>query len=180
MYRVINMNKQNVYKPHQKMTSIKQLIDQVPIESLQELSDYIAYKQRKPKQQGMNQYKAEDYLLYEKISSALSKLITAPVMPFNTFKRQKKYAKFLELVEYLDNYADQVCQKKTTRYQKTKFYRLYISLVADEIINRTEAPLCMSTIMNNYERFPGLLENAFPGYLESGFGYKIFLDPVIQ
>ncbi len=50
---------------------------------------------------------------------------------------------------------------------RTAWYRMYASLVSKYLVER-QVPITIKTLVQNYDKFSSLIDQAYPGYLDSG------------
>lgn len=93
--------------------------------------------------------------------------------------KSTNHSLFMQIVnvrETLDGHLEHWVSKKHRKNSQSKFYVLYCEVIGEYIINNTEAPLSLKTMVNMIDSFPGILDRAFPGYVNSGLLHLVFKD----
>lgn len=120
--------------------------------------------------------RTEDILLYESMKVVLSNKLRTTYKPLplwlrsfpQTFRLLRKRATLIE--EFIEiNF-----KKKLTRSQKNKLYLIFCNVVANRI-ELTRVPLSLTSMLSFLNNLPGLVDKAFPGYIQSGM-----MDALIQ
>ena len=112
-------------------------------------------------------------VFYELLTDKLQTALRTEYQPYPVFRKQKThYKKLVELVDYLDELLLTIFKAPKKLYYR-KIYRIYIALVMD-VIQQASLPLELPVILNFKSKFPAVLDNAFPGYLENGLIRVIF------
>lgn len=91
----------------------------------------------------------------------------------------KTKARANEIQDCLDNYLCELLQdessKKIFKVFRKKFYSIYVDLIINDLLSWDKAPpLNIQIVLSWYSKFAGLLDKAFPGYIESGLIKLIF------
>jgi hypothetical protein len=118
----------------------------------------------------------DDYnysFFYGLLTSKLGEILHTSYQPFPLFKKQKiQYNKLVDVVDYLDELMQTMFEKPKKVYYR-KLYRMFITLVIQDIQD-SPIPLQLPIILNYKSKFPAILDDSFPGYLESGLFKRIF------
>lgn len=80
-----------------------------------------------------------------------------------------------DLASQLDIDLYKLVGKSIGQTDRVKWYRLYAKLVARYLSDR-EVPVTIKTLVQNHDKFPSLIDKAYPGYLDSG----IFVSMVLR
>ena len=93
------------------------------------------------------------------------------VPPLIVLRASTKYrstlSKLYKAVSGLNDWSSSALGRKLSRPEKLTMYSLACELTCD-YLNKINVPINLKTIVNCYERFPSLIQAAFPGYIESG------------
>lgn len=141
------------------------------------------------KSQLVDRYKASVSVtsdLYDCMADFLYKVHHTKKLPYNIFKeRSQKLCKRLDaleesLNEYLDNIIEDAGRAvlPSKKILRKKFYKLYCHIVGTALIKAPGIPLAFTTFINWGDRFPGLLDASFPGYVQSGLILTVILDKI--
>lgn len=109
-------------------------------------------------------------LFYLCLSDKLNQLLKiGGLSPLPVLKKlnNKVYKKLITVYEYILEYLDKLIEN-STKDDKFKFFRLYADLLGNYTNSIKIEMVCLTGLLNNYEKFPTLIEDNFPGYLESG------------
>lgn len=106
----------------------------------------------------------------------LKRLIKRPP-PISAIKASRTGAisltKLNKAISSLNNWSSIALGHNPSRIEKYKIYTLVCELTCD-FLQGANIPLSFKTVVNSYEKFPSLLNQAFPGYIESGL-FKVIL-----
>lgn len=118
----------------------------------------------------------DDYgyqIFYELLTNKLHKMLRATHQPYPVFKKQRTHhKKLVAVVDYLDELLQSIFAKPKKLWYR-KIYRLYINLVIGDIQD-SPITLALPTVLNYKDRFPAILDDSFPGYLENGLIKVVF------
>lgn len=111
-------------------------------------------------------------LLYDNIAQLLSSKYQINLPPFKLFSNSNNHAQFSKVSLSLNEYLSSLITDRAIRLEeRSMFYHLYAKLVTDDLED-IGAPVSVKSIVNGFERFPGLLDRAFPGYIRNGLFLK--------
>lgn len=123
---------------------------------------------------------AREALFYETLSTGMYKTNRSKLPPLRVFKAGNHYKNMQYSLAALDDYLENLLGKsKIQRIQRAKFYQLFFKLTVEDL-TRAEIPVNISTVLNTVERFPGLLDNAFPGYARNGLFLKVIVSKYLR
>jgi hypothetical protein len=111
---------------------------------------------------------------YDVITTALQEKLKIDKMPFNQFKKTNAFKNLKKshntLLKYLKNVVCKDSKNKVFAYNK--FYLLSVTLIINwlELCN---IPVSISTIINNIDKFPSLLDQSYPEYIENNLIHLI-------
>ena len=114
---------------------------------------------------------SDESLLYQEIRKVYKSRFGLKLLPLKAFKKRPGGNNLKVVVTYLDKLSEEVIGK-STRIDKAWWYRLFIDLSLREM-EKENIPLSVHNLLGFYERFPEVLNQAFPGYIESGLLTKI-------
>lgn len=108
---------------------------------------------------------------YDVIQSCLLKELGIEKRAFSIFKKSNNFNKFKKSYKDLDVYMKSINinNKKSINY---KFYLLFIKLLIDWL-QECNIPISLSTVINNMNKIPGLLNQAYPDYIKNGLIHLI-------
>lgn len=89
--------------------------------------------------------------------------------PLSIFKgRDKKsFNKVIKLVAIIQTWSDSVDADIQTRLKKRNLYATLAMLVGS-YLDDIGVPITLKTLLNSFHKFPSLVDQAFPGYVQSG------------
>lgn len=98
-------------------------------------------------------------------------------LPFFTIFIKSKNKKSLDqtylfITNYFNSFTSNIKIKGSIKIARQKFYILFAKLVISYLIEQ-KLPVSIVTILSHHEKFPGLIEIQFPGYIESGLVQEI-------
>lgn len=126
--------------------------------------------ENKPVEVGIKQ---EGYvqLFLDVLDTSLQRRLLKKVPPLVVLRASTKYrsilSKLYKAVSCLNDWSESALNRRLNRPEKLTMYSLASELTCD-YLNRIGVPINLKTIINCYERFPSLIQSAFPGYIESG------------
>lgn len=85
-------------------------------------------------------------------------------------ERQNKNVALLarEAEAFLNQHLDAcLANGRATKAQRLRFYKLFARLTAEHL-RENKIPANLKTILQSHQRFPSLIDRAFPGYSNSG------------
>ena len=154
------------------LTVIKDQIRKLPSDQLREISDYCSFLQQE-KGKGSS---VDESLLYDTINNHLKQVIKSPSPPYAAFKKTSFISSYQKCRKFLDAFISQCLGgEKVNRVTKLKFYQFFAQLMSEHI-NMGPAPLSMATILKQHQNFPGVMDNAFPGYCKSRHALQFLLN----
>lgn len=103
---------------------------------------------------------------YKYLSKALDVIIGQPLPPLLVLKKKspQSYKKLVAVTHFINEYMAHIGWGE---HDRKNTYQLYVKLVALYIDERGFS-VNLSTFLNLHEKFPTLLDDAFPGYIPSG------------
>jgi hypothetical protein len=105
---------------------------------------------------------------YTILDNELSKRLKTKSMPFNRFQRTNTFKSLVTAFESTVDYMEVVFKnERLTRASKLHFYLISSKIVLDDCAG-SPAPLCMRTLLQSFTILPGLIDRAFPGYVQGG------------
>jgi len=108
-----------------------------------------------------------DELFYRVIESILETELHQKI-PSLVLLKKKKTKHIYKLVkdtrEYIDTWAKSVIKRRITRPEIIKIYKMYVDLVVQYLID-CKVPISLRTILLQHDKFPGIFDRAFPGYI---------------
>jgi hypothetical protein len=124
----------------------------------------------------VNKESSTEHLLYNAISSNLLKKTRDKLMPFGVFRKRVNYKRFKEMHKFLDEMFEDVISSvnnlKSKKAYKEKWYQLFCTILFKNLED-WDFTIDIQSILNNFGRFPGLLNKEFPGYSEAGILFKL-------
>lgn len=110
-------------------------------------------------------------LFLDVLDNSLQKRLLKKVPPLAILRASSKHRntllKLYKAVGSLNDWSDTVLGRKLNRPERLTMYNLACELTCDYLSN-INVPINLPTIINCYEKFPSLIQKAFPGYIESG------------
>lgn len=123
-------------------------------------------------------------VLYNEISKVLLKrhgIKSPPLAILRNNKSNDLYHTVETVCEWLLNWADLVLKRRATKVEIQKLFMMYATTMTDwlEGIQAFKSkdwnvPITIKNILNNYDKFPSLLDRQFPDYIRSGLFSVIF------
>lgn len=146
----------------------------LPKEALKEIQNSLNFFLA-PEVKKVGRGEADEEIFYEFLRNKFEKELRIKYPNFSIFKKQTHYKKFRELVIFVIEYL-KYNLKDTQSYKKYKmqFFSFFVDMMY-ESQKTAPFPVCMKTIINDYESFPAIVESNFPGYLKSGL-IEMILD----
>lgn len=119
----------------------------------------------------------EDKKIFYDIIGSIIYQKTRDRTPFYNIFIVSKHKKILDhAFSFINNYFNSITSnikiKKSTKIVRQKFYMTFAKLIV-AYLDRINVPISMSAVLKCVEKFPGLLDSEFPGYLEAGLVEKI-------
>ncbi len=116
---------------------------------------------------------AREGLFYGSMSDYLERRISRALPPLQVFKAQAAYKSLKVCLKEVDSYFEHIMKKKQHRRDdRLLFYDVYFKLMGRNL-NDLEIPLAPGALLQAYERFPGQLDNAYPGYVSNGLFFAL-------
>lgn len=111
----------------------------------------------------------DEELFYNCLVSKCKEKLGGYFISFNIYRNRGNYYKLQEALHSVNTFLSTWYLKGNigTKEEKVQIYKLYADLLfsyAKEI----NIPIIVNSLVNCYERFPSLLNKAYPGYVESG------------
>lgn len=108
-------------------------------------------------------------LFYSELTKFLRYNHKIEIIPLEVCKKRNMriYNDVVAVEESIFSYATDNMPNKLTRRQLMGFYRLYCSLISKYVI-QCKIPVAAQTILQHKDKFPGLIDRAFPRYAECG------------
>jgi hypothetical protein len=105
-------------------------------------------------------------IFYELVNKMLKQMLhnNLPQLSRLKLKSRPVYDKVVAVTHYLNEWAAEAVPTIT---EKKAIYYLYVSLVRDQI-SQTNISLNLNTVLNFKDKFPALIYDSFPGYVDSG------------
>lgn len=147
--------------------TVKSLLPKLNARELKEVS-ILATELRNRK--GLMGMRAEDELFFYSLSEVLSDRLSIRLPSLMVMKKTSRsaYNKFYEVLDYINEWTDNVmAPHRVTRSLRRKLYLIFTDLVADEV-QRLGLPLAFTTLVQQYENLPGIVDQAYPGYAQAG------------
>lgn len=118
-------------------------------------------------------YIPESFLFYSCIQKQFNYILKVRLAPLTVLtKKDKKLIN--EVYVYLLNYLDELLKGKKLNKGDLKkirsaFFSMYVVTVINGISrNRKPIPVTLRTVLQWHNQFPGLLDIAYPGYIQNG------------
>lgn len=108
----------------------------------------------------------EEDMMYTAFASMLHSTLGVVQPPYWTFKRSSNYTLFKSNITILLNYTDSSLYQ-ATRLERLQVYHLYATLLKN-FLTDARISLSITTVVRTMPHIPELVEQAFPGYVESG------------
>jgi len=134
---------------------------------LLEIRKRIDYKLQQPLKDS-----SDEELFYSILTGFLKVMVVVSTPPYTIFKKNIAHKKFSECVISINLYISQTLGDNVKRVQKMQVYRLFCELITNEL-KELKVVVCLKSIIGIYDRFPGLVEKHFPGYIESNLFHII-------
>lgn len=154
-------------------------VEELNKEGLLQLKNRIDYilinKINKSNKNELNNKDKNAQILYEVITDKLCIKLKINKIPFSVFKKSVKYKEFIKKYKELSIFYNEIIKNSDIKNKKLlniKLYNLSIEIVINWVID-CEIPLCLSTVVNNIDKIPGLINKQFPGYLENNLCHLI-------
>jgi hypothetical protein len=145
----------------------------LPNLSLKELDDVLlsAKMWREKKVKGV--VDTTEQLLYESIIEQLGIKLSEKFLNFFIFrtKRPSDYALLVETVEWANPWI-KINFPNSKSTDKRRIF-VFITELVIEHVEQSPAPLGLTSVLRQFKNITGLLEKAYPGYLESGLLHLI-------
>jgi len=116
-------------------------------------------------------------VFYKMLCEQISRATAAPVgMPFNIFlKNSNQYPIYAEQYDiiygmFCDNFHGG--SKHSLHVAMSSFFSLVVSLIIEDL-HRLEIPVSLKPCVNRMRVVPGLIDRAFPGYIQAGLLSRI-------
>jgi len=142
----------------------------LPKLSLRELDDIIlnAKVWREKKITGPNSVDIIEQLLYETLIEQLSIKLSEKFLTFFVFKaaRPSDYSLIVETANWSESWI-KVSFPDSRKVDRRRLFALMCELVIDSV-EQSPAPLGLTSVLKQFKNISGYIENAYPGYLQSG------------
>lgn len=117
-----------------------------------------------------------DILLYESLKSVLSRKLNTRFdkIQFWIKKHPRLFGILRKRSDLIEAFIEDNFKKDISKIEKNRLYIIFINVVADRI-ELTRVPLSLTSTLSFLNNLPGLVDKAFPGYIQSGM-----LDALIQ
>ncbi len=105
-------------------------------------------------------------IFYKEVEKMLKQMLHQDLPQLSRLKLQSRpvYDRVVAVTHYLNEWA---AEAVPTIAEKRAIYYLYVSLVRD-YISQTNIRLSLTTVLNFKEKFPALIYDSFPGYVDAG------------
>lgn len=116
---------------------------------------------------------SREEIFYGLICQFMTNKYSSNPTPFKLFKAGNHYPRFKHCITTLDAYLDTLLKTSVIRREKrVTFYNTYLDLVSSDL-EGMNVPVGINNLLNTVDRFPGILDKAFPGYVRNGLFMKI-------
>lgn len=113
-------------------------------------------------------------LFYQIIIDELFIVISSPKVKFEVFRKKDSYKKLVEAFDFINEFLKLAMGCELTQRDKQRGYILFAKLMIEHQLKWTNKPLTIQLVLNSYQRFPGLVDKAYPQYIRNGCGKFIF------
>lgn len=117
-------------------------------------------------------------LFYRCITDELNKLLGRKKgIPLLVLKKSndRLYKQVVIVYKFLIGYLQELIDKPTKDH-RLKFFMLYAELMGDYMKDITFDMIGLSGMLKVHKKFPGMIDDTFPGYLEAGAFSVIFKE----
>lgn len=117
-------------------------------------------------------------LLYNELSQTILRKYSVKTIPWNVLKNKqpKQFKDLVNATLWLDEWFTRVLKRAPTRLESIKLFSLFSELTISWIEKIPNTPVTMKIIIQNTDKFPGLIDRAFPDYLEAGILNILFFQ----
>lgn len=115
-------------------------------------------------------------LFYDSICNKIYSLIRVRQPNLGVHKKMhKKLCEKINIVrDSIDSYLKELLKpERVTKVMLQRWYIIYCELICEYIVNHTNLPLTVSEILDNEDKFPELLDDAYPSYIENSLIHLI-------
>jgi hypothetical protein len=110
---------------------------------------------------------------YDVISACLEEKLKINKIPFTQFKKTNTFKNLKKSHNILLKYLKDMCKdSKNKVFAYNKFYLLSVTLIIDWLEN-CGIPVSIGTIINNIDKFPSLIDQSYPEYIQNNLIHLI-------
>lgn len=115
--------------------------------------------------------------LHLRLMHVLQAATGCPEIPFNTIKKKQYYKSLIKAHEFVIKFLDILVKPKTaTNKNKESIFVVYANLMYAWQKKIPDFAISLETLVSTHERFPDLVNRAYPGYVVNGLGLYIFSE----
>lgn len=111
---------------------------------------------------------------YSALAETAKRHLSTSSAPVSEYLKRSKGAVLREASESVDAFITECFGSHLRLRDRILIYQLYAKLMAEYLIE-INAPISINSMLNTHRRFPGVLNRAFPGYLQSKEGKQLLL-----
>jgi hypothetical protein len=152
------------------------LLDEFPkltLEQLKEIEGKLAISKSLKQPTNVNDGELEQF--HKRLTYKLLTSNGSPEAPFNTIKKTSYYKKLISAHDFVVKFLEIMLKPtKPTKVYKEAIFVLYANLMHTYQKKIPNFPVSLETLVNTYDKFPDLVDRAYPGYVRSGVGIYIF------
>lgn len=102
---------------------------------------------------------------YGVVQEIISEKLKINKISYRAFRCRSNFNKFKKSYKDLNEYMKviKIKNKKATYY---KFYFIFVNLLINWL-QKCKIPISMNTIINNIDKIPGLIDQAYPEYIQN-------------
>jgi len=154
----------------------KEIVPTLTSEQLEGLKHHIDYFAKTKGNSVANVPRTGDMLLYESLKSVLSRKLKTRFDNIQTWimKNPRLFKILKSRSDLIEAFIEDNFKKDISKIEKNRLYIIFINVVADRV-EQTRVPLSLTSTLSFLNNLPGLVDKAFPGYIQSGL-----MDALIQ
>ena len=151
-----------------KLPAVAEVKILLPQLSVKELAEVIKLAELIRSKKGFNANRTEEELFYATLEEHLKARLGVKIAPLYKLVQTQElvYKLMIKNLDELDIWVD-THFKNITKSERKRTYSIAINSVCD-YLEFLGVPLGTKPIINNLGKVPGLIDRAFPGYIQNG------------